>query len=1200
MSLQKWLRILLPELQLIDYVKAKGFRGKKQRTVGQAQSVVSTGALKNSAVTQGPQHVPHSTGAVKEVIEDAKYGVKQMGLQKSNEELDAIFSDIKRELNSVILGQSSFIDELIVAFKKPFFSRTKGKVQNTVLLSGPTGTGKNTTLQLLVDQLYKKKLVPYKRMAVIDLRNYTDRDIQSNFIVDCTAAFDYGIGTVCFTGFEKANSEVLQYVSKLVQEGYFRTPNNVMIDASNYYLFFKTDADVKEVVNGQLPPSIANRIPSNILKGIQSFAISAPLKPVDVEMILKEKLNAAANKLKTKAQLNVVFEPTVYSGLVERIIATKKYGKAVQTLVDKDLYHELLDLRARGTVKAGDRILIQLHEDDLVAKLGQQSYLLKSIPLVKEENLDDLLKELDRLVGLHSVKRSVHELLETVKMEKVRQEAGFKSVGKMAIHMVFTGNPGTGKTTVARLVSRILKAMGLLSQGQLVEVARQDLVGEYLGSTAPKTNQAIDRALGGVLFIDEAYSLSRNKQDPFGIEAIDTLVKGMEDHREDLVLVLAGYTKEMETFLKANPGLQSRFPYIIEFPDYSSEEMYEILVEMARAKEFSIDPGIKEGLLELFDSKQITGRSDAGNGRLVRNLLEEAIRKQAVRLNQETGKKDYQLLTAADFGIVEKERFELEPAFEKIIGLENVKDFIRSLEKQILANEKRKKAGIFTEQSQTLNIVFSGNPGTGKTTMARMLADMQKSMGLLKKGHLVEVDRTHLVAEYMGQTAVKTTEVVESALGGVLFIDEAYSLLEEGVQGGGFGKEAIDTLVRLIENYRNDLVVILAGYTNDMKQFIRSNPGLASRFPLWIEFPDYTPEQLVQITELQAKAKGFILDPHLMSLLRDFYQKKQIPGKNDSGNGRLVRNTLEAAIRNQAIRIVENIDLPVEDFNILTLEDFKLTTTKGKQNALDELESIVGLEPVKNFVRSLSAQIEVANKRKAMGLPDIGAQSLHMVFKGNPGTGKTTIARILAKRLKELGVIKLDHIVETDRSGLVAGYVGQTALKTREVLEQALGGILFIDEAYALVGGERDFGQEAIDTIVKFMDDHRQNIIVILAGYEGDMERLLETNAGLRSRFPNIITFPDYSAEELLEISIRILKPKGYELSTDGKAALFELFKHHEGESTTSGNGRLARNICEAAIRRHALRMATIEDPTLEDLTLLIREDFPQAGGINR
>ena len=256
------------------------------------------------------------------------------------------------------------------------------------------------------------------------------------------------------------------------------------------------------------------------------------------------------------------------------------------------------------------------------------------------------------------------------------------------------------------------------------------------------------------------------------------------------------------------------------------------------------------------------------------------------------------------------------------------------------------------------------------------------------------------------------------------------------------------------------------------------------------------------------------------------------------------------------------------------------------------------MEEIKNFVRSLSAQIEIAKKREELGLPNGGSQSLHMVFKGNPGTGKTMIARILAKRLKELGVIKLDKLVETDRSGLVAGYVGQTALKTREVLEKALGGVLFIDEAYALLGSHNDFGQEAIDTIVKFMDDHRENIIVILAGYDEDMEKFLDSNAGLRSRFPNIIEFPDYTPSELLQISRLIFKAKGYEISSDTEDALLSMFSKNQ-QIENAGNGRMARNLCELAIRNHALRVSQIENPTVEQLVTILPQDISEVGEFN-
>lgn len=1200
MSFQKWLRIVLPEIQLIDFIQKEGFRGKKQRNIMRTQTGVGGGAVPSSSAipSTNSSRIPQSGGAMREAARDARLGIKNLTLNRSNEELDQLFQDIKTILNTHVLGQARYIDDLLVCYKKAFLARNKGSVQNTILLSGPAGTGKSLSLTILINELYKKKLTPYKSYSTLDLSQYGERDIHTNFIVDCSALFSYGIGTVCFTGIEKAHPDVLHYVTKLFRDGYFRTPEGIVVSASDYFLILYMDGEVKEKDAGQqIPLSIANRVPPGLLREIQSFAYTEPLNVDTLSTILHTQLKQAAVKLQTQAQVNIQFDPTILTNLAQRILATKRYGEAIEELVENHFLSVLLDARARGRISSSQVIQVKMEDDRFIADTGKERILLKTISIIKEETLEDILTELDSLVGLDSVKTFVHELLQTVRLQKQRENLGGKSA-PMTLHMVYTGNPGTGKTSVARLISRILKAMGLLSQGQLVEVARQDLVGEYVGSTAPKTEAKIQSALGGVLFVDEAYTLARNKHDSFGLEAIDTLVKGMEDHRDQLVVILAGYTEEMETFLKSNPGLRSRFPFIVEFPDYTPKEMMDILLIQAKQRNYVIDPAAHEGLIELFGKKQIPGRNDSGNGRLVRNLMEEAIRKQSVRISENSKQENQTALNtliSRDFGIGLLEEFDLEHALKDIIGLDNVKHFIRSLEKQILANKRRKEAGIETKNDQTLNIIFSGNPGTGKTTIARLFASMLKSMGVSKRGHLVEVDRSHLVAEYVGQTAVKTTEVVERALGGVLFIDEAYSLVEEGTAGGGFGKEAIDTLVRLIENHRENLVVILAGYTNEMERFLESNPGLSSRFPLNIEFPDYSAEQLAQMTDIIAKSKGFVVSKDVTTALISFYEKKQIPGKNDSGNGRLVRNTVEKAIRYQSIRIVEQPDLAVEELNRLTLEDFQLAPVEKNETALKELEQVIGLEKIKEFVRSLSAQIEIAKKREELGLPKAGSQSLHMVFKGNPGTGKTMIARILAKRLKELGVIKQDKLVETDRSGLVAGYVGQTALKTRRVLETALGGVLFIDEAYALLGNGNDFGQEAIDTIVKFMDDHRENIIVILAGYDEDMERFLDSNAGLRSRFPTIIDFPDYTPNELLQISRLILKAKGFEVSSDTEAALLKTFyKNRQVEN--AGNGRMARNMCELAIRNHALRVSQIQNPDVEQLVTILPQDIPEVG----
>lgn len=1205
-SKQKFINVvkfLFPEFQLIDLVKQEGFIAKKQPKPITSNNTAQTYTA-NTYSTTYQSNIFYSTTSTNAWNDQSAATSTQtfrtnpnvQNKGPSSKQLDDIFEEIKRKINNQIIGQQSFVLDLVAAYKQGFMNDQMNGIKNVILLAGAAGTGKKTTLELLLSELYLYGLIPSSTADKIDLGRYEADEANGNFIQDIENAFQARCGTIFFKLNKAIDPAITSIVAELAEKGTYRNKEGYTIDVSEHFIVFYIDYPIMDFnADGQIPASLSNEIPVPILRSIKSLAISYPLQRKELLEVASALLKKSMDRLAETADISITVKNSVINALVDMALSNRKFGETVQQWINNELIPAVMNLRARNKINRKEKIVIQYENQSFRIVSKRIDEPVKTPSFVREETTEEVLQELNELVGLQEVKTFIKELLETAKFNRMKANEGAKAVS-MALHMVFTGNPGTGKTTVARLIARILKSMGFLSQGQLIEVARQDLVGQYVGSTAPKTMAKINEAIGGVLFIDEAYTLARNEHDPFGLEAIDTIVKAMEDHRGELVIVLAGYTKEMETFLQSNPGLRSRFPFIVEFPDYTPADMLIILQRMVQGNGYRLEEGAEEGLLELFEQRQIPGRNDSGNGRLIRNLFEEAVRKQASRISSlaQYEKADLELLTKEDFSVSARKVFNIADEFDKIVGLETVKSFVSTLEKQLIVERRRKDAGIKVDSTQMLNMIFSGNPGTGKTTMARLLANMMKEMGVLKKGQLIEVDRSDLVAEYVGQTAIKTTKVVESALGGILFIDEAYALAQDGVQGGGYGKEAIDTLVRLIELHKDNLVVILAGYTEDMKQFLRVNPGLPSRFPLQIEFPDYTAEEMAKIAAIMVQSRGFALADGVQPLLRRYFEEKQIPGKKDGGNGRLVRNTLEHAIRQQGSRLALDANATLKQLNELTAADFGFMDTANSseqtESALGKLDAIIGLTEVKSFVRSLSAQIEMTKRRKELGLPQAAAQSLHMIFKGNPGTGKTTIARILASRLQELGVIKSDNVVETDRSGLVAGYVGQTALKTKEVIEQAIGGILFIDEAYSLAEGDQ-YGQEAIDTLVKAMDDYRDRLIVILAGYDQDMERFLDSNAGLRSRFPNIILFPDYSVDELLQIAKLTLGSQGYRMDSSAEKRLNDILHRYAGD-ITAGNGRLVRNIIEKAIRQHALRLNHIQHATIEDLSTLVAVDF--------
>lgn len=815
----------------------------------------------------------------------------------------------------------------------------------------------------------------------------------------------------------------------------------------------------------------------------------------------------------------------------------------------------LNDVVLSASFEVGDEDRFGLYGKDAV----QPHKTIGNAKTVKPDAVMAPMEKLDAMIGLASVKKKLHEFIGLARLNYKRRAAGLP-INMLPLHAVFIGNPGTGKTTVAGLIGKIFKDAGLLSKGHVVFEERSTLIGQFYSSESEKTLNALKRAEGGILFIDEAYSLYKagDPKDP-GLNVLETLMTALADKEQrDWMLILAGYPKEMKAMLEANPGFNSRLPESNRyyFDDYSVDELMQIADLYCKKYQYVLSDDARKALYSVVRRAYSVKDDTFGNGRYIENLLTNevlpALSARVCALPSPTVE-DLSTIVRDDIPAVAYGDYDKSlQKLQKMVGLDELKKSIESHLNFVKLLTLRREAGLHTEQPP-LHMVFTGNPGTGKTTVADFMGEIYYSLGLLSRGNVIRVERTDMVGAHIGETEKKMKRILKQAQGNVLFIDEAYNLYIGGENTkNDFGMRVIETLLTVLSREEVDMLVILAGYPKEMEEMLSCNPGLRSRFPYVFHFEDYSVDELLQIADIVVQRGGYCFTPEAREKLRALVEKECRKKNVHFGNGRFISRLISTRIipamsnriaampagNQKDAKVLQTIlpeDIPITDEEAIAIRNNGFDEEEIKE-ALRELDGMVGLEKVKVAIHNF---VEVARYRNKKGhvADDV---PMKWSFVGNTGTGKSTVAGIMGRLLHAMHLLEKGQMVELKAEEIynVPDYKVDEIL--RSAMERSRQGLLFVDgDAPQFKNPQSHFDSEKLRIkLTSYTAELPGSYALIIAEHETIRQPLV---AGLSRRgiveIDNTLVFEDYSSSELYDILTKMLC-EGYSLTVNEGAAV--------------------------------------------------------------